>query len=262
MMTFFDHLLELRSKILLSFFAVALGAALAHVYHDALIAFILQPLDGKELFFLSPLDPLLFVLKTDVFVGLILALPVLSWNALSFIRPAMQESSWLLVSVAYCVAAVLLVGGLAYAYFVMVPMSLAFLMSIHVAGIDNMVTAHSYLNFLLVQSLIVAILFQIPLFIIAGSYIGAFDIDTLASKRRYIYVGGFIALAIATPTTDLFNLAIVSLPACLIFEGSVVVAKVVNRIGRRRGDKEGAPGSVLQEATAPAVDQSESEAIG
>ena len=233
MMTFFDHLLELRSKILISVLAIGLGAGVAHYFHEPLIGFFLRPLHGQQLFFLSPLDPLFFILKIDLFIGLILALPVLNWAIFSFIRPAMKASSWLLFSTVYCAAAVLILAGLAYAYFVMIPMSLGFLLSISVPGTENMITANSYLSFLLVQSLIVAILFQIPLFIIAGTYIQAFKIETLTAKRRYIYVGGLIGLAVITPTTDLFNLCVVAVPAWTIFEGSVVAARVVNWFGHR-----------------------------
>jgi sec-independent protein translocase protein TatC len=234
MMTFFDHLLELRSRVLISLLAVTFGAVIAHYYHESIIAFFLRPIHGQKLIFLSPLEPLFFIFKIDLFVGFILALPVLNWCVLSFVRPAMKQSSWFLFSTLYCATAVLVLGGLAYAYFVMVPISLAFLLSINVVGTETMITANSYLGFLLIQSLIIAGLFQLPLFILAGSYIRAFEIATLSSKRRYIYVAGLIALAVITPTTDLFNLAIVAIPAFFLFEGSLVVARIIESLRRKR----------------------------
>src|SRR6266436_1251996 len=97
-MTFFEHLRELVRKLLWSLFAVALGAGVAHYYHEAIIAFLLAPLHQKKLVFLSPLDPLLFVLKIDFVVGFILGLPVLNWCIFSFVKPAMKASSWFLFS--------------------------------------------------------------------------------------------------------------------------------------------------------------------
>lgn len=234
MATFLDHLLELRSKVLLSVLSIGLGAAVAHYFHENLIAFFLRPLHGQQLIFLSPLDPLFFILKIDLSVGVILALPVLNWAIFSFVRPAMKGSSWLLFSTVYGSAGVLILAALAYAYFVMVPMSLGFLLSIKLPGTENMITANSYLGFLLVQTFIVAVLFQIPLFVVAGTYIQAFTIETLASKRRYIYVGGIIGLAIITPTTDLFNLAFVALPAWAIFEGSLSASRIIGWYSRSR----------------------------
>jgi sec-independent protein translocase protein TatC len=234
MPTFFDHLIELRSKILVSCFAVVVGALVAHWFHEALIAFLLRPVSGEKLLFLSPLDPLFFILKVDVFAGCILALPVINWCAFSFVKPAMRRSSWFLLSTLYGMAAALAASGLAYAYYVMVPISLTFLLSIHVDGTANMITATSYLNFLLVQSLITAIIFQIPLFFVACAAIGAFPMSAIASKRRHIYVIGLIALAVLTPTTDIFNLCVVALPALLIFEGSLVAGRVIESLRRRR----------------------------
>jgi sec-independent protein translocase protein TatC len=234
MASFFDHLAELRSKLLWCLIAVVAGVVVAHQFHEALIAFLLRPLRGERLFFLSPLDPLLFVFKIDVFAGLILALPVINWSALSFIRPALSRVNWVLFSLLYGAAALLVIGGLAYAYLVMVPLTLRFLTSLTVPGVENMITATSYLNFLLTQSLIVAAVFQIPLFVTAGSYIGALDVAMLASRRRYIYVAGLIALAVITPTTDLFSLSVVAVPAAIVFEGSLVAGRVVKWMSRNR----------------------------
>ncbi len=234
MMTVLDHLLELRSKVFISCIAVFIGACVAHYYHDILIGFLIKPMGDQKLIFLSPLDPLFFILKTDMFAGVILALPILNWCFFSFVKPAMQTFNWIVFSLFYCIAAVCIVVALAYAYFVMVPISLTFLLSINVANIQNMITATSYLNFLLAQSLIIAIIFQIPLFIVAGSMIGAVKPSFLASKRRYIYVGGLIVLAVITPTTDLFNLSIIALPAAIIFEGSLLAGRIIEWSSRRR----------------------------
>jgi sec-independent protein translocase protein TatC len=235
MATFFDHLAELRSKLLRCLLAVALGAAVTHYYHETIIAFLLGPIRGRTLYFLSPLDPLFFIMKTDFLVGFVFALPVINWSLFSFIRPAMKTSSRLLLTVVYCTAAALILAALAYAYFVMVPISLGFLLGITIPGVNSLITATSYLNFLLVQSLITAVLFQIPLFVVTGAYIGALEVSTLASKRRYIYVVGLIALAVLTPTTDVFNLGIVAIPALIIFEGSLAAGRMMEWFMTRRG---------------------------
>ena len=109
----------------------------------------------------------------------------------------------------------------------MVPISLNFLLGIKIPGVTNLITATSYLNFLLAQSLIMALLFQIPLFIVAGAYIGALEMRTLASKRRYIYVIGLTVLAILAPSPDLFSFGIVAIPALIMFEGSLIAGRLV-----------------------------------
>jgi sec-independent protein translocase protein TatC len=233
MPTFFDHLAELRSKLLLCLAAVTLGAVVAHAEHAAIIALLLKPVRGQSLVFLSPLDPLLFIFKIDLSAGFLFALPVISWSTLSFLKPAMQRSSWLLFCAVFCLAAVLLLAGLAYSYLVIVPLTLRVLTSISVPGIGNMITADSYLSFLLLQLLLMAALFQISLFVLGGVWLGAFDPSMLAAKRRYIYVGGLIALAVITPTTDVFSLGCVAVPALVIFEGSLLAARLLLWRSRR-----------------------------
>lgn len=234
MPTFFDHLAELRTRLLVCFFAVSLGAVLAHVFHDAIIALLLAPAGGAELVFLSPLDPLLFILKIDLFTGFLFALPVICWSVLSFLKPAMPASRWLIVCLVFCAASVLLLVGLIYAYLVVVPLALGILTSITVPGVGNMLTAGSYLSFLLLQLLLMAALFQIPLFVLAGVWVGAFTPAWLSAKRRYFYLGGVVVLAFITPTTDLLSLGLVVGPAAVIFEGSLIAGRVVERLRRSR----------------------------
>ncbi|MBX3452683.1 MAG: twin-arginine translocase subunit TatC [Planctomycetaceae bacterium] len=233
MATFWDHLAELRTLLLRCVFAVVIGALVAHIYHETLIALLLQPVRGTELIFLSPLDPLLFILKVDLAAGGILALPVISWIVFSFLKPAVERRHWLRFGLLFSLAGVLLLVGLIYAYLITVPLSLAFLTSISIAGIGNMITANSYLSFLLLQLLLMAVVFQTPLLVLSGIAIGAFDVGTLASKRRLIYLTGLIVLAVLTPTTDLFSLGIVALPALAMFEGSLLVGQIASRKLRR-----------------------------
>lgn len=233
MATFWDHLAELRTLLLRSVFAVVIGALVAHIYHETLIALLLQPVRGTELIFLSPLDPLLFILKVDLAAGGILALPVISWIVFSFLKPAVERRHWLRFCLLFGLAAVLLLIGLTYAYLITVPLSLAFLTSISIAGIGNMITASSYLSFLLLQLLLMAVVFQTPLFVLAGVSMGAFSVATLASHRRLIYLAGLIVLAVLTPTTDLVSLGMVTIPAALVFEGSLVAGCLWVRIRQR-----------------------------
>ena len=89
MATFLDHLAELRSKLLLSLGATAAGAVAAHAYHEEILAFVLRPAGERQFVFLSPLDPLTFILKLDILVGLVVAFPVIAWCLTAYVmRPS------------------------------------------------------------------------------------------------------------------------------------------------------------------------------
>jgi len=225
--TLLDHIGELRSKIVLSFVVTLVGASIAHFYYLDILHFLLKPIEGSELVFLSILDPLLFIFKIDFFSGLVLASPLISWAIFSFIKPAMKKVTWHKLVGLYICSMILALGGLSYVYFIMLPISLKFLFSISIPGIENTITAQSYLNFVLVQSLITAVVFQIPLFILLGVQMNFFTVSSIAAKRGHIYLIGTIILSVLTPTTDILSLGIILLPVFIIFEGSILAGKII-----------------------------------
>lgn len=227
--TLLDHLLELRGKLLVSAFAVAIGSVIAHVYHEAITVLLLKPIAGEALYFLSPLDPLLFILKTDLLAGTVLALPVINWCILSFVKPALSRSTWSSLLLIYSISIASAFGSIAYAYLISVPAGLRFLMSLSVPGIETMLTATSYLRFLLASILLLALISQIPVVMLAGLRYRVFDASAIASRRGPIYLAAVIVLALLTPTTDPMNLVLILVPAALLFEGSVLAGRLMTR---------------------------------
>jgi sec-independent protein translocase protein TatC len=233
--TVWDHIYELRSKLLIVTFVVIIGGGVAHYFNKEISSFLLGPLGDKQLVFLSPLEPLLFILKIDFFTGLLIALPVISWSLFSFVRPALSQRSFLKMIAVYLFSLSCVCLGLLYTYFIVMPLSLKFLFSITIPNIQSLITAQSYINFLLVQSFLIILVFQIPLIVLAGTSLKIFSVEKLSKKRGYIYVGSVIIFSIITPTTDLFNLGIILLPSIVIFEGSLILARIFELTKSKRG---------------------------
>lgn len=229
-----EHFGELRKKIFIALGSFIIGTIIAHIFHEQIIAFLLRPAGGQQLIFLSPLDPLFFILKIDCLAGIIVAFPVIMWCIFSYITPALPKKVAGLVILFYTTSTLLLVFGLAYAFFVTIPVSLKFLFSINIQGVVNNFSAENYLSFYITQALIIMGVFQIPILIIGGIYFNAFKTKTLADKRRYIYLVGIIALAFITPTTDIFSLGMVLLPCIVIFEISLLGGKLIEFLKRKK----------------------------
>ncbi len=227
--TLLDHLLDVRRKLLISTLAVVVGSVVAHVYHEAITVFLLKPIGGEALYFLSPLEPLLFIFKIDLFAGTVLALPVIHWSILSFVRPALSRSSWFSLLLAYGVSLACAFGSITYAYLISIPAGLHFLTSLSVPGIETMLTATSYLRFLLASIVLLALISQIPVILLAGIRYRVFDASTLSSRRGHIYLVAVILLSVLTPTTDPLNLVLILLPASLLFEGSLLAGRMMVR---------------------------------
>lgn len=229
-----EHVGELRKKILIILVVFILGVTIAHTFHKEIIAFLLQSADGQKLIFLSPLDPLFFIFKIDFIVGLIISFPVIIWGLFSYISPALTKKIKKLIFIFFITSILLIILSLLYAFFITIPFSLKFLFSIVIPGIENQISAQNYISFFITQSLIIMTIFQIPILIIGGVYLGAFKTKMLSKKRRYIYLIITIALSILTPTADIFNLAIVLVPCIAIFEISLLGAIFIERLKKRK----------------------------
>lgn len=229
-----EHVGELRKKLLLALGAFVVGAVIAHIFNGEITAFLLKPAGSQHLIFLSPLEPLIFIFKIDFIGGFIISFPVIIWCLISYITPALSKRINNLVVFFYVTSTFLVFAGLIYAFFIMIPISLKFLFSITVPGIENTFSVEKYLGFLITQAVIIMAVFQVPILIIGGTYIGILKTKFLASKRRLIYFILLIALAIITPTTDVFSLGIIFIPCLAIFEISLIGGKIVEKLKRKK----------------------------
>jgi sec-independent protein translocase protein TatC len=227
-----EHVAELRKKMLIALTFFVIGVTISHIFNSEIIDFLLKPASSQNLIFLSPLEPLFFIFQIDFIGGIIFSFPVILWLLFSYISPALSDKINKKIILFYIISTLLLIFGLAYALFVAAPISLKFLFSITIPGTQNSFSVQKYLSFFITQTIIVMTVFQAPIIIIGGVYLGILKTKFLAAKRKHIYLGLIIALAIITPTTDIFSLAILFIPCVAIFEISLIGAKFVEKIKR------------------------------
>ena len=222
-----EHVGELRKKILIALGAFIIGATISHLFNSEIIAFLLKPAGSQHLIFLSPLEPLFFIFKIDFIGGFVISFPIIIWCIFSYITPALSKRMSNVIVLFYITSTLLLFLGLLYALFVTIPLSLKFLFSINIPGIENNFSAEEYIRFIITQAIIIMSVFQVPIFIIGGISMGAIKTKMLAHKRRIIYFILLVALAIITPTTDVFSLGIVFIPCLVIFEISLLGGRII-----------------------------------
>jgi len=225
-----EHVAELRKKILIALIVFATGVIISHIFNSEIINFLLEPASNQNLIFLSPLEPLFFIFQIDFIGGVIFSFPVILWLLFSYVSPALSDKINRKIIFFYITSTLLLIFGLAYALFVAAPISLKFLFSITIPGIENSFSVQKYLSFFIAQAMIVMMVFQAPIIIIGGVYLGMLETRLLTTKRKHIYIGLIIALAIITPTTDIFSLAILFIPCVIIFEISLIGARLIEKI--------------------------------
>jgi sec-independent protein translocase protein TatC len=237
-MPFLDHLEELRSRILRSLAALAVGIAVGWwvVQRFQLVALLKVPIapylpDGK-LVVLSPTDPFLIVLKLAFVVGLVLAAPVILWQVWAFVAPGLYEREKKAIVPALAVGSVLFAIGASLGFRFVVPQALAVLFSFQTESLATMITYEKYFGFVLQIVLALGLSFELPLLITILAVLGVATPERLASFRRVALVLAFIAGALLSPGGDLVTMVVMTVPLVLLYEVGYWCATIIDR--RRR----------------------------
>lgn len=227
-LTIWEHLVALKRVVLWCVGTLLLSASLIHWQRELVISFLLVPLGetSQPLQFLSPLDPLYFILKIDFTLGFLLALPLILTYVWWYVSPALHVRWWVPVLVV-SIASVLSVTAALYAYFLVTPIILTFMSNIIIPGTAAAFTAAGYLDFLLSTTLILVLVFQLPLLIVGAIGAGLLTTKQITDNRPYVYLGAVSIAAVVTPTTDILTLGLVSGPAIVAVELGAGTARLL-----------------------------------
>lgn len=242
--SFWEHLEDLRGSLIRIVVAIVLFSTLAFCFKDLLFKIVLAPKDSS--FFMYKLfgggdftirlmnigltEQFMIHLKTAFAFGLLMASPYIIKVLFDFIRPALyekerQHSTGIVVS-----SYVMFLIGVAVNYLFIFPLTVRFLGTYQVSEqVSNMLTLQSYMDTLLMMSIVFGIVFEIPVISWLLARFGLLKAEYMTQYRRHAVVAILIIAAIITPTGDAFTLLIVSLPIWLLYELSVVIVKRVAR---------------------------------
>lgn len=237
-MPFLDHLEELRWRILWSLGALFVGVAIGFVIvlNIDVISILMRPLapylEGRHLVFTHPGDPFSIHLKVAFALGLVMALPVLLYQAWAFVSPALYRHERRLVVPVFVGAVALFVAGVSLAYFVILPVALHFLLSFGAGSLEPMITASAYFGFAVTMSLALGVVFEMPIVILALTALGLVTPQMLRQYRRHAIVTCVVLAAFITPP-EVASLALMSVPLMLLYEVSVALSAVIYRRRQR-----------------------------
>jgi sec-independent protein translocase protein TatC len=219
--TLVEHLDELRSRLIISLVAVGIGFVVAFAFQDRILEWLERPLpEGKTLITFGVTEPFFTTIKVSFWVGLALALPVVLWQTWSFLAPAFQENSQRIVAVCVAIATTLFAAGLAFAYFIVLPRALHFLTTYNEEFFQIEVRANYYFSFVTLGLIGFALVFQLPIFVLALVRLGVLTSGSLRRNRRIGYVS-VLLVAILLPTVDPVSLAFEVVPLLLLYELSI-----------------------------------------
>ncbi len=226
-MGFFEHLAELRQRLLYCLAAVALCCVAGFYFWAEIYHFVAAPMHAafaqagldKRLVFTGPLVPVQFALKVGLYAGIFLAAPVVFWQVWLFVAPGLYRHEKRFVLPFILSSTALFVSGAYFAHRIVLPLTLQFLLSFGQEMFDPLITINEYFSLWLTMVLWMGVIFELPVLIFLLSWIGLVTPGFLIHYFRHAILAIVIAAAAITPTTDAFTM--------LIFAGPMIVLYVI-----------------------------------
>jgi sec-independent protein translocase protein TatC len=237
-MTIVQHLDELRRRLIICVIAVGVGSIAGFVFYRRILDLLQQPYKDairslpetltENLIVTTPTEPFLAFLKVGLFSGLLIALPVILFQLWRFITPGLTKRERRLAIPFVLSSLVLFAGGGVFAFSIL-PRGLSFLFSF---GGDNLVpllTIDRYLSFLFFLILAFGLAFELPLVLLFLAGVRVISSAQMRRWRRYAALGTVVFAAVATPTQDPYTMLLMWVPLYLMYEGAILVARLLKR---------------------------------
>ena len=242
-MTLIEHLRELRHRMILSLWALAVGCVGGFFLYGPAMRLIKDPYcdflrdnpdkapfeqEGCSLIFLGAIDGFMITVKVIVFLALIVALPVILYQLWAFIVPGLtsRERKWAIPFVALSLVLFLL-GGLAA--FLTLPKALDFLLGVGGDFVSPLLTVDKYIGFVIFTILAFGLGFEFPILLISLSAAGVLTNETMRKYRRQVILGLAIFAAVITPSPDPISMLALLIPLYLFYEGAIIASRLLKR---------------------------------
>jgi sec-independent protein translocase protein TatC len=218
---FIKHVQELRRRLMWCAIVLAIGAGVGYLLRDPILTWLQAPLHGK-LYYSQVMGAFEFLMQACFLAGFIPAIPVIVYNLVSFVRPALpQPISRQQIFTIVAASSLLTVGGVLFAYYVSLPVVLRFLSSIDVSHLHPLIAANSYLSFVINYLAVFAAIFQLPLLMLFIDRITPIPPATLRKWRKWVILGAFAAAFILPIAPDPVSQVMLALPIIILYEVSI-----------------------------------------
>jgi sec-independent protein translocase protein TatC len=239
-MTLFEHLAELRTRVVVSLVAVILGTIVVWFFYNDILKFAVHPyheyalhhpnknIGGGNLIVTGPLEGFTTRLKVSVYGGIALAVPVLFWELWRFITPGLysKEKRYIVPFVAAAVA--LFAAGAATAILVF-PKALNWLINVSGSSVVPLLSASRYLTLYVSMCVIFGLVFMYPLVVVFLEIIEVVPSAKWRKWRRPAIVVICLVAAIITPSSDPFSFTAMAVPMLIFYEMAIIVGRVLRK---------------------------------
>ena len=219
--TLVDHLGDLRKELIKSAFVFLFFLVLVFSTLNFWFPYIVK---GNNLVILGPLEVIKFYTSISATLALGLSLPFLIHFIWQFVKPGLEEREARFLGLYSPVMLVLFILGIAFGYFIVNPLSFQFLIGLGMANFDVMISANEYIHFLIMTTVPLGLLFQMPIIALFLSSIGVLTSVSMKKVRKWSYLVLAIVSALITPP-DFLSQLLVLLPMAGLYEASIFIIR-------------------------------------
>ncbi len=231
--TFWEHIQELRSRIVKSLIGLAVGTAIAFWQWERLWSWIARPITSQHLqvtfIATSPMETVMTSFKLSLIAGCILAFPWVIWQVWSFLAPGLHRKERSLFVGTFLGFVVMFLGGATFCYFTVLPAGLTFLSSYMQGTITQSWKQEDFASFVIQFLLAFGLIFQLPVVTFVLGRLGLLSAKGMWGFFRIAIVIIFIVAAILTPGPDPISQLMMAVPLCLLYIISIGVCALARK---------------------------------
>ena len=225
---FISHLIELRDRLLRTLIGFALVLLMLLPFANKIYSLLAAPLlaqlpSGGQMIATAVTTPFFVPMKVAMMAAFIISLPHTMYQAWSFVAPGLYAHEKKFMVPMIVASCCLFLMGMAFAYFLVLPIIFGFIISAAPVGVAVMTDIANYLDFVIGLFFAFGLAFQVPIAVILVVYFGWFDVIQLKAMRAYVVVAAFILGAIFTPP-DVVSQFMLALPICMLYELGILLA--------------------------------------
>ncbi len=234
-MSLIDHLEELRWRIILCLITLVITAIISSVFTPRILEILKKPAGDslKTLAFFGPTEAIWAYIKIALVSGLIISLPVILFQVWCFISPALEERERRTIASFLWLIILFFIGGLIFAYYVLLPFALKFLLTFASSQLVPLISIDKYLSFVFILLLGCGLVFEMPVAVLTLSRLNIITSSTLRRHRKIAVLLIFIIAGVITPTPDAFNMILMAVPMLLLYEISIALAFISEKKRKR-----------------------------
>lgn len=242
-MSFFEHLVDLRKRLISSLVGIGLGMVLGLALSQYCIDYVVHPMQDAlranhlddKLYYTSPAGYISLVITLGLYLGIVIAMPWVLYQIWQFVAPGLYKHERRGVAAFIIPSMLLFLCGIAFGYFIVLPTMLNFLIAFTLSGpVRPLISINEYFDLILIVLVGLGIIFELPVLIFILSLFGIVTPKLLLKNFRYAMLVITVLAAFAAPTPDATTMLVFMAAMVLLYMVGVIVSYFVVRRKRAR----------------------------